>query len=77
MKRSENAPEMQEWFSGIFQAAKEETVAYKGETLITNISHQNTIPFYFLCFKNIKEIQINKAEIILEVFSERPRVTIK
>lgn len=44
MKRSENAPEMQEWFSGIFQATKEETVAYKGETLITNISNQSKIP---------------------------------
>lgn len=43
MKRSENAPEMQEWFSGIFQAAKEETVACKGETLITNISNQSNI----------------------------------
>lgn len=36
MKSSENAPEMQEWFSGIFQAAKEEIVVYKGET-VTNI----------------------------------------
>lgn len=35
MKRSENAPAMQEWFSVIFQAAKEEIVVYKGETLIT------------------------------------------
>lgn len=27
----ENAPEIQEWFSGIFQAVKEENVAYKGK----------------------------------------------
>lgn len=74
MERSENAPEMQECFSGIFHAAKEETVAYKGETLITNISNKNKILFYLPCFKNIREIHINKAGIIWEVFSERLRV---
>lgn len=30
----ENVPEMQELFSATFQAAKEETVSYKWETLI-------------------------------------------
>lgn len=47
MKRSENAPEMQEWFSVIFQAAKEETVVYKGETLITKF--QIRVRYLFIC----------------------------